>query len=110
MLSAISTSVIHRVSAHRPGDSGVFWLPPFHDMGLIGGIVQPVYAGLASTLMAPATFLQRPLLWLEHLIVRHRRVEPAHLGYQLIDHGAQARRTHARSPGSSERIHTQRTN
>jgi acyl-CoA synthetase (AMP-forming)/AMP-acid ligase II len=60
-----NSCVIHRVSAHRPGDNGVFWLPPFHDMGLIGGIVQPVYAGLASTLMAPATFLQRPLVWLE---------------------------------------------
>lgn len=60
-----NSSVIHRVSAHRPGDSGVFWLPPFHDMGLIGGIVQPVYAGLPSVLMAPATFLQRPMRWLE---------------------------------------------
>ena len=60
-----NSSVIHRVSAHHPGDSGVFWLPPFHDMGLIGGIVQPVYAGLPAALMAPATFLQRPMRWLE---------------------------------------------
>jgi len=60
-----NSSVIHRVSEHRPGDSGVFWLPPFHDMGLIGGIVQPVYAGLPAALMAPATFLQRPMRWLE---------------------------------------------
>jgi 8-amino-7-oxononanoate synthase len=60
-----NSSVIHRISAHRVGDSGVFWLPPFHDMGLIGGIVQPVYAGLPAALMAPATFLQRPMRWLE---------------------------------------------
>jgi 8-amino-7-oxononanoate synthase len=60
-----NSSVIHRVSGHRQGDNGVFWLPPFHDMGLIGGIVQPVYVGLPATLMAPATFLQRPLVWLE---------------------------------------------
>jgi 8-amino-7-oxononanoate synthase len=60
-----NSSIIHRVSAHRPDDNGVFWLPPFHDMGLIGGIVQPVYAGLPNALMAPATFLQRPLRWLE---------------------------------------------
>ena len=60
-----NSGVIHRVSAHRPGDHGVFWLPPFHDMGLIGGILQPVYAGLSAALMAPATFLQRPLRWLE---------------------------------------------
>ncbi len=60
-----NSAVIHRVSAHRPRDNGVFWLPPFHDMGLIGGILQPIYAGLSAALMAPATFLQRPLRWLE---------------------------------------------
>ncbi|PYP77351.1 MAG: hypothetical protein DMD35_15555 [Gemmatimonadetes bacterium] len=60
-----NSAVIHRVSAHRPGDNGVFWLPPFHDMGLIGGILQPVYVGAPATLMSPATFLQRPLVWLE---------------------------------------------
>ena len=60
-----NSATIHRVSAHQPGDNGVFWLPPFHDMGLIGGILQPVYAGLAAALMAPATFLQRPFRWLE---------------------------------------------
>ena len=60
-----NSAVIHRVSEHRPLDNGVFWLPPFHDMGLIGGILQPIYAGLSAALMAPATFLQRPLRWLE---------------------------------------------
>ncbi len=60
-----NSAVIHRVSAHRAGDNGVFWLPPFHDMGLIGGILQPMYAGLSAALMAPATFLQRPAAWLE---------------------------------------------
>ena len=34
-------------------------------MGLIGGILQPVYVGRSAALMAPATFLQRPLTWLE---------------------------------------------
>jgi 8-amino-7-oxononanoate synthase len=60
-----NSAIIHRVSEHRPGDNGVFWLPPFHDMGLIGGILQPIYAGLSAALMAPATFLQRPGTWLE---------------------------------------------
>ncbi|MGV3708973.1 MAG: aminotransferase class I/II-fold pyridoxal phosphate-dependent enzyme [Gemmatimonas sp.] len=58
-------AIIHRVSQHREGDSSVFWLPPFHDMGLIGGILQPIYASVPTVLMAPATFLQRPLRWLE---------------------------------------------
>ena len=51
--------------AHAPDDVGVFWLPPFHDMGLIGGILQPCYVGRGAVLMSSATFLQRPLSWLE---------------------------------------------
>lgn len=58
-------AIVHRAFQHGARDSGVFWLPPFHDMGLIGGILQPVYAGLSAALMAPATFLQRPFRWLE---------------------------------------------
>jgi 8-amino-7-oxononanoate synthase len=50
---------------HAPDDVGVFWLPPFHDMGLIGGILQPCYVGRGAVLMSSATFLQRPLSWLE---------------------------------------------
>lgn len=50
---------------HAEGDVGVFWLPPFHDMGLIGGILQPCYVGRGAVLMSSATFLQRPLSWLE---------------------------------------------
>ena len=51
--------------AHGADDVGVFWLPPFHDMGLIGGILQPCYVGRGAVLMSSATFLQRPLAWLE---------------------------------------------
>lgn len=51
--------------SHGSDDVGVFWLPPFHDMGLIGGILQPCYVGRGAVLMSSATFLQRPLSWLE---------------------------------------------
>ncbi|GCE15771.1 fatty acyl-AMP ligase [Tengunoibacter tsumagoiensis] len=44
---------------------GFFWLPPYHDMGLIGGILQPFYAGFPAALMSPVAFLQRPLRWLQ---------------------------------------------
>ncbi|RKH21367.1 LLM class flavin-dependent oxidoreductase [Corallococcus sp. CA047B] len=44
---------------------GMGWLPVFHDMGLIGNVLQPLYLGFPCTLMSPIAFLQRPLRWLE---------------------------------------------
>jgi acyl-CoA synthetase (AMP-forming)/AMP-acid ligase II len=44
---------------------GVGWLPLHHDMGLIGSVLQPLYAGFPCVLMSPMSFLQRPIRWLE---------------------------------------------
>ncbi|HJR57953.1 MAG TPA: fatty acyl-AMP ligase [Vicinamibacterales bacterium] len=43
----------------------VSWLPINHDMGLINGILQPVFSGFPAYLMAPGAFLQRPARWLQ---------------------------------------------
>ena len=43
----------------------VIWLPPYHDMGLIGGILQPLFTGNPVTLIPHLMFLQRPIRWLE---------------------------------------------
>ncbi|BCA95951.1 hypothetical protein TUM19329_23120 [Legionella antarctica] len=43
----------------------VIWLPPYHDMGLIGGILYPVFTGIAVYLMSPITFLRNPSTWLK---------------------------------------------
>lgn len=43
----------------------VTWLPIFHDMGLIFGILQPLYSGFSCYLMSPTAFVQRPLRWLQ---------------------------------------------
>ncbi|MDX6505240.1 MAG: hypothetical protein QOE29_2365, partial [Gaiellaceae bacterium] len=50
---------------------GFSWLPPYHDMGLIGGVLHPMYGGFEIVLMSPISFLQRPARWLE-AISRHR--------------------------------------
>lgn len=44
---------------------GVVWLPPYHDMGLIGGVLEPAYGGFPIILFSPFTFLQRPYRWLQ---------------------------------------------
>jgi len=49
----------------------VSWLPLFHDMGLIGGVVSPLHVGFHCVLMAPATFLKNPMVWLD-AISRYR--------------------------------------
>src|SRR5205085_1046776 len=49
----------------------VGWLPLYHDMGLIGNVLQPLIAGSRCILMSPLAFLQRPLRWLD-CISRYR--------------------------------------
>lgn len=51
--------------------SGAFWLPTYHDMGLIGGILNPVFVGRPTVLMSPLAFLQKPIRWLR-AITRYR--------------------------------------
>lgn len=41
------------------------WLPMAHDLGLVAGVLHPLYRGCPAWLMAPAAFLLRPLRWLE---------------------------------------------
>ncbi len=60
-----NSRLIQRCFEHTPDSRGVIWLPPYHDMGLIGGILQPLYVGFPVTLMSPIDFLQQPLLWLQ---------------------------------------------
>src|SRR6185436_4203388 len=50
--------------AQTEREQTVLWLPPYHDMGLIGGILEPLHAGYPVTLLSPLAFLQQPVRWL----------------------------------------------
>ncbi len=56
---------IHKCFGHTPNSQGVIWLPPYHDMGLIGGVLQPLYGGFPVALMSSVDFLQKPWRWLQ---------------------------------------------
>ena len=56
---------------HTRSAVGVFWLPSYHDMGLVGGILQPLYLGRPNILMSPVAFVQKPFRWLQ-AISRYR--------------------------------------
>ena len=58
-------AMIYHGLGHTPDSQMVLWLPPYHDMGLIGGVLQPLYGGFPAALMSPLSFLQRPLGWLQ---------------------------------------------
>lgn len=56
---------MHLGCAHDNDSVMVTWLPIHHDLGLIYGALQPLYRGFPCYMMPPASFLQRPLRWLE---------------------------------------------
>lgn len=62
---------LYRMEANTPECVAGTWLPPFHDMGLIEGLLQPLFGGFPCYFMPPMAFLQRPIRWLR-LITRYR--------------------------------------
>lgn len=67
-----------------PDAKVLLWLPPYHDLGLIGGIFLPMFAGRETVLMSPLSFVQSPVRWLQG-ISRHRATTSAspNFGFEL---------------------------
>jgi acyl-CoA synthetase (AMP-forming)/AMP-acid ligase II len=55
---------IHDCFEHDRDTVSVTWLPVFHDMGLIDGMLEPIFGGFRCLAMPPVAFLQRPARWL----------------------------------------------
>ncbi|NSL85202.1 fatty acyl-AMP ligase [Chitinophaga sp. Mgbs1] len=64
----------------------VSWLPPYHDMGLIGTLISPLYLGITTTQMSPFYFVKKPLRWLQVITnaAPYEVISPApNFGYEL---------------------------
>ncbi len=88
--SAYTTSIWQ----YDSGSVMVTWLPIFHDMGLIFGILQPLYQGFPCYLMSPAAFVQRPFRWLQAISRYHATHSAApNFAYELcVDKITEAQR------------------
>ncbi|MER7169897.1 AMP-binding protein [Streptomyces mesophilus] len=56
--------MIQRYFGTDADTQALIWLPPYHDMGLIGGLLQPLYSGCPVTLLSPLHFIEQPMRWL----------------------------------------------
>ncbi|MDJ0582975.1 fatty acyl-AMP ligase [Crocosphaera sp.] len=80
----VNSADLDRGWQHNSDSVIVTWLPTFHDMGLIYGVLQPLYKGIPCYMMSPATFLQSPIRWLQ-AITRYKGTHSAapNFAYEL---------------------------
>lgn len=70
--------------AHHADSVSVNWLPHFHDLGLVSGLLQPLYHGHPNILLSPTAFVQQPFRWL-HALSTYRGTysNSPNYGYEL---------------------------
>jgi len=66
-----NSEIIRQAFEFESNHTGVGWLPLFHDMGLIGNVLQAIFVGFRLVLMPPETFFMKPVRWL-HAISRYQ--------------------------------------
>jgi fatty-acyl-CoA synthase len=83
-LAAISTGIGLGDSAVSGGDSGGFWLPLFHDMGLFG-VLAGIQAGLPMHLWSPVAFIKSPQRWLREFTESGATISAMpNFGYEML--------------------------
>lgn len=60
-----NSEIVKQSFGHDENLVSVGWLPPYHDMGLIGTLLQPLYVGGCNYIINPKTFLRSPFTWLK---------------------------------------------
>jgi len=90
-----NSALIAEACGHGPGQTIAGWLPLFHDMGLIGLVLQAAYSGARCVFMSPERFLMRPRLWLQMISDYGACSSPApNFAYDLcvdkVDHAQKA--------------------
>lgn len=86
---ALAANVHALISAMElgPSDVSVSWLPPYHDMGLVGHVLTPVACGAYQVLMPPSHFLVRPVRWLKLVSeLRATQITSPNTGYAMCAH------------------------
>ena len=81
----------HQLAMYRddlhfgPNARMTFWVPPYHDLGLISGILAAIAGHGEATMMSPLSFLKRPAIWPEALHkFRATHTAAPNFGYDLV--------------------------
>ncbi len=87
---AANTAAIAERFGLDPASRGLTWLPPYHDMGLVGGLLTPLAAGFPVRVLPPADFLKAPLFWLHQISASGATISGApNFAYELCVRRAQ---------------------
>ena len=75
---------IQRRFQQTENSRSLYWVPPSHDMGLVGGVFQSLFVGYPATFMPPLAFMQSPVRWLQAISVLHVTTSAApNFAYEL---------------------------